>query len=249
MHAPRLLALGAVLTLFSAAPASAATTFDLRLTDNGNGRWYEYFSDVFAQVDRSASQFYLISALPAFQPVGQPNNPVFTNGANFGTAANPFGMVTYGPGTGVGAETRLITGLVLDADDFIADDDSNLNIGYASVVNDVAGTVSLFNGDVTAINLTAAISFVYDLTSFGGGPLAYNGTFSVSGVPSLTPVGSFVLSVDDSYDVGFGAPLRYRWDFAGSVNGLAPIPEPSTYALTAAGLLALGALTRRRRAV
>lgn len=231
------------LALGVSAPVASAANFALGLTADGSSRWYEYFSDVFAQLDRghggnpALDGFYSISALPTFTQVGA-GADVFPSEANF---AN-IGTLTFADTfSGAGVESAAITGLTLDFSPFVADDDNVLSAGYTTGLSGVIGTVSLFNGAVTSIDLTSTITFTYDFSGFGGGPLPYIGTFSIVD-------DAFTLFVDDAQTILAPDDLRYVWDVTGAVNGLAPIPEPSTTtALAAVAALGFAALRRRRR--
>ncbi|MFT7723818.1 MAG: PEP-CTERM sorting domain-containing protein [Roseateles sp.] len=222
----------------SLAMASAqAGSFNLSLNAADGSRWYEYFSDAYAELGSqhpganpatgfSPDGFYLIST---GAPVGT-GAVVFPHANNFADLAT----LSYDDATGA------ITGLSFNAggfSKFIADDDSVANVGYSTSVANVSGSVSLVGGQVSGITLNSNVTFTFD-TMFGAAP--YTGSFTING-------SQFALDVDDSNMLPFGE-FRYRWDVTGSVQNLAaPVPEPATYALMAAGLAAVGALARRRR--
>lgn len=226
------LALGASAFL----PAHAAT-FDLTLKAADGSRWYEYFSDAYAELGsdwgevsnpnsddfgKMADGFYLISS-PGTK-IGS-GVVVFEQGSSF---AN-IGSLSYDAGSGA------ITGLTLDFAPFIANDNSTIGGSYSTAMANVSGSVLLVGGEVAGIELDSDITFTYS-TRFGQAP--YSGSFSISG-------DRFVLDVDDTNPSLFG-DFRYAWDVSGTVANLAPIPEPSTYALMVGGLLAVGAIVRRR---
>ncbi|MCW5625053.1 MAG: PEP-CTERM sorting domain-containing protein [Burkholderiales bacterium] len=221
------------------APVSAAT-FDLDLFVGNNAtdhaRWYEYFSDAYADMYTPYNGF---QTPDGFFSITQP-------GVTYGGGANVFpfenqdwsvGSLTYTDVTGVGVETASITGLSLNFLPYIA---SFAVVGnsYTTSTSNVSGTVSLYNGAVTAIDLDSNITFTF---STFAGPAPYTGTFSIDD-------SRFDLFVDQSLTTAFGT-FRYAWDVEGSVSGLAtaPIPEPSTYALLGMGLAGVGFMARRRK--
>lgn len=228
------------------AQASADTyTFDLWAADGS--RWYEYFSNAYAELGTewngsgTKDGFYYIhdegGAVVPGSPVGG-GTDVFPYDNDF----SDFGVVSWSGTTGVGLETAAITGLSnLQFNKYIADNDSlNDALGYTYSIDNFSGTVTLFNGAVTGIELASDVTFTYDLSGLGFGPLAYTGTFNISD-------GQFALNVDGSYPTfpGF-EDARYVWDVHGTVANLAPVPEPETYAMMLAGLGMLGFMVRRR---
>ncbi|CAL1125565.1 unnamed protein product [Cladocopium goreaui] len=225
-----------------AAPAS----LPLSGTADGSSRWYEYFSDGFAQLDQgfggnpALDGFFLISSLPAFDPIGGGAN-VFPNEAAFN-----LGTISYDDAglSGSGLENTPITGYTVDMALNIADDDAIVSQGYTTTLQNVAGSLTFFNGALAAVNMTSDIVFTYDFSGFGGGLLDFTGAFDFNG-------DSFELLVDnESYPSGFGADIKYAWESTGSIDGLAAVPEPGTFALLACGgfSLVVGALMRNRNA-
>ncbi|QDT55761.1 hypothetical protein Pan44_38090 [Caulifigura coniformis] len=241
--------------LLAGRPARADVVFNLQLTADGNSRWYEFFSDAFAQLDRG----FVVSGVPnpaldgffLISPNADPFNPtvyqqiggggdVFPNEANFSSSYS----LTYADAglTGIGEETAAITALSLDFDNDIADDDSLLGVGYTTTPSNVSGTVRLLNGLVTGIDLTSNVQLAYDGAGLGLGTLLYDGVFGITG-------SQFSLFVDDSNPTFPTYPdARYVWDVQGTVTNLAAVPEPSSFALlTLAGGI-FGARRWRRRA-
>jgi hypothetical protein len=222
--------------LLLASPVTAAE-LDLQLTANGDSRWYDYFSDVFAQADGGplypggAGQndgFYQESLLPAFVTLGAGTN-VFPLGTDFGVA----GTVTVDDSavTGSGIELAPITGLSIDFDSFVADDDAVTNAGYATAFSGISGSVTYTNGVPTSIDLDSTVTFSYDYSSFGAGILDFVGDFEIV-------AGSFDLSVDaPTYPSPFGT-IEFEWDVTGSAAALTPPP-----AVPFAGSVGLALLT------
>ncbi len=229
--------------------AAQGADFELSLTADQGSRWYEYFSDAFAELGTQRAEggdgFWLINQWEAngsYVPVGDGSPRVFPTNGIF----TDVGTLSYADGglTGSGTEVANVTGLTMNFNPFIADNDSIVDAsGYTTTINSVSGTVTLVNGALTAIDLTAEIVFTFDASIFGMGTLAYTGSFEISNE-------LFVLFVDETLPSplpGALPDIRYVWDVTGAVEGLAsPIPEPSTYALSGAVFL-LGALAVRRR--
>jgi hypothetical protein len=230
------------LALALASTAVPAATFELDLTADGDGRFFEYFSDAFAQIDQGGvggnpdnDGYFLASSLPAFAPIGG-GVDVFPNESAFGVVGTLNYDVTGLLGSGI--ESAPITALDVQFEDDI---NASLTIvanntggnNFSTVVNSASGTVTLFNGAVSGVNLSSEVSFVF------GGAVPFTGTFDVSG-------SRFSLLVDETLSLS-GFDFRYAWDVDGELNGLAPIPVPASaflFAPAAAGLLGVGG--RRR---
>jgi len=195
-------------------------TFVVGATIEGDGRWYDYFSDAFAEVDGGPfygplggvnDGFYLISALPSYVNIGGGAN-VFPFDEDF----SGVGSVSYDLAdvTGVGTEVAVLTDVFFDFDDYCADDDAITASGYETSISAFTGTVELRDGLVTAVNVDADIVFTYDFTSLGGGITPYRGTLEITG--------DFLdLFVDESYPSGFPDPFRFIWDLQGELQNLA----------------------------
>lgn len=219
----------------AASSVASAASFSLSLTADADSRFYEYFSNAYAELGKPhngsqvADGWFDITTDAKYGAVDVfPYEAAFTN----------IGTLSYSDVSGVGIEMAAITGLTMNFSKFVADNDAVCNCGYTTSFSTVSGTVSLYNGAITGIELASGIRFTY-VTGAGTGH--YDGSFSISD-------GAFVLAVDDSAVLA-GRTFRYAWDVTGSVEGLAiapPVPEPSTYALLLAGLGLTGVAARRR---
>lgn len=235
--------LAAALLLLITTPAFAApVSIPVSGTADGSSRWYEYFSDAFAQLDQGFSGdpaldgFFLISALPTLSPIGG-GADVFPNEENF-----DLGSIDYDDAglNGNGIEVTPITGYTVDFAQNIADNDAIVNQPYTTALQNVSGTLTFFNGALSAINMTSDIIFSYDFSGFGGSLLDFSGDFAFTG-------DSFELLVDnESYPSGLPTDIKYVWESTGAIDDLVPIPEPGSLLLLTIGGVALASVGLRR---
>lgn len=242
----RVMSLGVLLIGTAASQLAAAGTFQLNL--DAAGRLYLNESNVYAEIGKFGKEitvgddegllsdgFYCLTAEPSPSACTAPDVQVgsgarvFKDDGNFASA----GIVTYDDTSGA------ITGLTLNFAPFIDVTSTNpFGWGFAGTnVTGFSGSVLLVGGGVAGIDLNASVNLPLGFLPAD----TYSGTFSING-------GSFTLDVDGSYASQLGT-LALTVDLGGSVNNLAPIPEPSTYALFGAGALLVGAVVRRRTAV
>ncbi|MEM1222579.1 MAG: hypothetical protein AAGH40_07420 [Verrucomicrobiota bacterium] len=239
----------AVMCCCPCAFAFADLEVNLNLTADGDARWYEFFSDAFAEIDQGFNNetqtdgFFLISSDPSVtvpannnQPISRNNNTpvyeqvgsgadVFPNEGSWtsiGTILVDDSVLTNGSGDAP------ITAFSAEFDQHIADNDAIVNQGYVTTVNSVAGSVKFENGSVIGFDLRADITFTYDGFVFGFGTFDFDGVFQIGNGPDQHGT-NFDLYVDSSYDVdGFLSPVRYIWDATGvaSSQTTAPVPAP-----------------------
>ncbi|MEM6363617.1 MAG: hypothetical protein AAF745_04260 [Planctomycetota bacterium] len=233
----------------SAIISSASTfagTVDLDFTADGKSRWYEWSSGVFAQLDQgrdgdpAIDGFFDVGDLddsdgltPAFGAVDV--FPFESNFSNIGT------LDFDGPDGGTG--TFSVTGLNLNFQPFVADDDALLNGfgagAYQTIVSDVTGTVSMTAGIVTSFdNVVGDVTFAYPV-----GPASLD----FLGVDAIVLDGlTFDLGLRDAVAPSPASPIQdLEWDVFGTASGVSAIPEPAAPLLvTVASLISYG---RRRK--
>lgn len=215
-----LLTLGAALLLQCS--LQAATTLNVSLTADGSSRWYEYISDVYAQIDKEPDGFYLISTDNA---VGG-GVDVFPHEGNW---ANVGSFTLSGTVTGVGVETFSITSSTFNFAPYIAEDDAVIGVSYTTTMGaPTTGTIQFTNGVVSSIDYNSPITFRF--IGFETIPFAGQLVINNSG---------FDLDADGT------APYRWRWDATGTAAFAYAVPEPSRFLLVAAGVG--GVLLQRRR--
>lgn len=227
-----------LLLALTAGPAMAAT-MNVSLTADGSSRWYEYFSNAYAQIDQgfggnpALDGFFVIDGTlgngPADSQLGGGADvfPFEGNWSDIGT------LTLSGTPTGSGTENFSILDAVFNFSSFIADDDSISNTGYSTALTGVTGNVQFTSGLVTSISFSSDVTFTYSHPMLG--ELPYNGTLTMDD-------DGFVLAVDDTNATLLG-DLRYRWDATGTA-AFSVVPEPSAALLAAA---ALPFLFRRKR--
>lgn len=242
LSTPSLVALSFSLSLawMSAGPASAGT-LDLELVADGNGRWFELFSDAFAQVDGGPSYqgapgfdgAYQASFLPNFVTIGG-GLTAFPFGANWGKA----GELTVDDAglSGSGTEQAPITGIEVQFDQFVADNDAITGDGYSTTFSEVSGTVTYSDGTPISIDLTSTVTMAYDFQGFGGPVFEFTGSFDIT-------EGRFDLDVSEPiYQTKFG-DVGYQWDITGQATA---VPEPGAAVAAASCLLVIAAMRRTR---
>ncbi|MEM7543021.1 MAG: TonB-dependent receptor [Pseudomonadota bacterium] len=213
-----------------------STCFDLDFDADGDGRWYEFFSDAFAQIDQGFNSdpridgFFLAQMLPALVQVGL-GADVFPSEADWDNVGSLF--IDLGPLSGLGIESLPLAASLFDFDQYVADDDNILNLGYDTVVNSTAGNATFTNGTLTALDATVDLNLTYPV----GGAFSYPGTLR------LNPDNTFdLLATNFPLDAagiaaavaistpGPGFSPQYAWDFSGtySVSTSATCDAPQT---------------------
>lgn len=213
-----------------------SASFELSLSAAADSRYYDYYSDVYAQIDKGFNGdpvldgFFLISS---DQQVGG-GYDVFPSEGDF---AN-IGVISYDDTglTNSGLESAAITALSLDIDTYI-EPVAITGSDYTTNIDSFSGTVDLMDGAVSGVHLDSGLTLIFS-TQLGDAP--YSGTFTIDG--SL-----FSLFVDDTVDSPFGS-IRQAWDVSGNVDHLAAVPLPGGVVLLSSALAALGLIRRRASA-
>jgi len=165
------------------------------------------------------------------------------------TAGTPNGTVTavptisgaFLPGITVGTQGNILD-LVVSPSGFVGTPIANFMTigGYTFSLNSAPsgnsfGPISLFDIG-TGTTATFGVRGFVTGGSFGTTPTAYQGVFTAQ-FSGLTPTQVF-----NTINTGGSLPVSFSGEF--TVNA---VPEPSTYALLATGIGALGLVARRRR--
>ncbi|MEM7467040.1 MAG: hypothetical protein AAF387_09165, partial [Pseudomonadota bacterium] len=160
--------------LFGASAQAPAASFNLDLTADGTSTWSTVFSDTFWEITRpfnggqvldGAFLFGDIPSTPQVEQFGDQIGggldvfPNETNFANFGTIefadgiANGVTAITGVSGITAGLTANVVVDNATDA---------GLGAPHTSSTSNEAGTVTLVNGQVAAINLTLDVALFSD---------------------------------------------------------------------------------------
>ncbi len=181
-------------------PPQGVQTLALNLVANAGGRWYEHFSDAFAEIGRPwngssvLDGFFRISGLPTYVPIGA-GADVFPYDGNWpGIGQLDYNLDGY---NGIGAFSTSISGFRFNVAPFVAERASVLNAPYDTLVQGYSGTVTLQDGRVTGLSLTSSIMFAWPASS-----ISIPGSFSISNLQFTLNAASAGLA---------------QWDFSGQV--------------------------------
>lgn len=197
-----------ILLLALASFRGYSQSLEIGATLDATSRFYDYFSDAYAEVSLNPDGFYQIDN-PSTQ---YGSYEVFPNETEFS-----LGTLSYdGSGlTGSGDESAPVTGLELDLDAWV-DTDGN---AYHTAFSELTGSLALKDGVPQSLSLNAKVTLTYTSGLITG--LSFSGTISVTD-------NVFALDVDTTNATPLG-PLRLRWALTGTAN--LPPPRASVGAL------------------
>jgi len=202
---------------------------DVSFVADGDGRFTDYFSAAYAQIDLEPDGMYSLADDSLFGA-----SDVFPTE---GTWSNVGQLNLSAPVTGVGVENFTITGGTFDFDAFVVGALASPFGSYSTTLGSLTGSVETTNGVVTTLLMNADIGFVF----------AADPSVSFDGQLTMTE-SAFDLTVDETETVNpiFGPfPARQAWEFSGS--SVSVVPEPSAFgSLVGLGFLFV-ALGRPRR--
>jgi hypothetical protein len=190
------------------------------LSADGTSRWYEYFSDAFAQIDKGwngsdvLDGFYLIGQLPDFVQVGGGYDQ-FPSEGDWVDILN----LTYDVDglLGIGEELAPIIALVAEFNDVIPGEGSVLARPYATEFSNINGTVALRDGEIVGIaELRATVTFIFD-TPGGILPWITGDTLEATGDLIVEGNGRFSLYAATPAPLIIG-DADAVWDLTGQVN-------------------------------
>jgi len=204
-----------VITTEREVTVDADSCASLDLDADGSGRWYEFFSDVYAQIDQDPDGFFLISS-PGTRIGGGAN--VFPQEGDWDDVGSL--LFDLSSLTGVGTEHVPITGGLFDFARYVADDDSILGT-YTTNVLVNSGTATFVDGLLSGLQADVSTEFVYDASAFGAGLLVFPGTLSLAADNTFTLRAGNLSSPIPS--------LNSAWDFTGRYSaapggGACPAP-------------------------
>jgi hypothetical protein len=164
-------------------------------------------------------------------------------------------FVTEPGSNGYNVETSIFNGSSFNITKITFDFTTSLTLDGSHVVIDALGpdTITAPSGGTASFSGSGAV-FSFDFTSFGTGDVfkfAWDPDSAIDdeyGATGLDFIGAKITAVtsNGTYTGYFGQAGTTLDVYA--VLSPSPVPEASTYAMTLAGLLTVGALARRRKA-
>lgn len=209
----KLRSLVAILATATCSFAAQAADFPLTLHADDDSRWYDFLANEFTELGRGSIGAYPMYSITAesnpfspgvYSPNGDSQN-VFPNGAVF----TEIGVVSY---NGSGNGNHPITGLTLNVAPHVADNLGSYGTRYQTLLTNVAGSVTVAGGQVTAITVSADIAFRYDTLGGINFYPTYNGDLLIDG-------DRFEIFVHERASFGHGY-LEHAWDIRATVQGL-----------------------------
>lgn len=221
-------------------PAGGERQVAVSVQADAGGRVYEYISDAFLELGRSfngipgLNGFFLVSALPAYTPVGSGENAFFhgANWSNFATVT--FDVSGY---SGVGDYDAEIVSVEVDLYEYVGKTlrsngtfENVLAYGhpYETAIpghdratanplpltpGSFTGRVRLRDDEVIGIEFDVPIEVLFrQAPTASGQNVFYLGNFAVRAD------GGMSLNIDETQVVPIFGAARYRWDFSGTAS-------------------------------
>jgi hypothetical protein len=195
----------------------------ISLRADGTSRFFEYFSDSFAQIDKGFNGsdlldgFYQISRLPDFVQIGG-GYDMFPSEGDWVDILD----VTYDVDglSGMGDEFAPVTALVADFNAVIPGEGTVLLRPYTTAFSDISGAVSLRAGEIVAITeIQATVTFIFDTADLAGS-FGIGDTVEASGDLLIESSGRFSLyaATEDVLDKDDIGEPDVKWDLTGRVD-------------------------------
>lgn len=207
-----------ILASLAAFTAGTSAAIVVNFTADGAGRFADYFSGAYAQINLDPDGMYSLADDSPFGSVD-----AFPSEGNWSGVGE---LTLSGTVLGSGVENFTITGGVFDINAYVDGAVASAFGDYTTTLSGVTGSVALNDGVVTSltVNSNIAFSFLLDPSASFDGALTLSET-------------TFDLFVDETESVDTGVfgvlPVRQAWDFGGT-TAASVVPEPTTFGMLVA---------------